>query len=99
MSNEYTEQLKDFEKKVKVCTDDLKNHILYSEKEIEITKDDVKLLKDVVFGNKEIGEKGMREKVDDMHSILIQAKGIKGFFGLIILIGILIITLKGWFVK
>lgn len=99
MNQEHLQQLKKFEQKVMACTDDLKNHIINSEKETEIVKDNVKLLKNVVFGNKEIGEMGIKEKVDDIHNILIQAKGIKGFFGLIILIGILIITLKGWFIR
>jgi len=38
-------------------------------------KDEVKEIRHVLFGNKSQGEMGMVEKVDEMHTILVQARG------------------------
>lgn len=45
------------------------------------TLDKFELYDRILFGEKVTGEKGLNEKVNDMHEILIQAKGIRGFFG------------------
>ena len=54
-----------------------------------------------IFG--EDGEKGMKDKVDDMYDILIQAQGIRSFFGgikgglgIIIVIGAAWTIIKSW---
>ncbi len=58
----------------------------------------------VIFGD-DPNEKGMKEKVDDMHKILISAQniggffnGIKGILGWLILFGAVLVLLKGWFI-
>jgi hypothetical protein len=35
----------------------------------------------VLFGNTEMKEKGMVDKVDEMHKLLVQAQNVGGFFG------------------
>ena len=75
---------------------------LEEEKEIiEILQDDVDLLKDVVFGNEERDEKGMKAKVDEMHEILITVKngrnGIIWFSSLLIAIGAIYLALTNFF--
>lgn len=56
----------------------------------------IQTLEEVVFGNPKIGEKGMKQKVDEMHEILTQLKGIRGFFGIVVLIGATLVALKMW---
>jgi hypothetical protein len=62
-------------------------------------EDHVETLNEVIFGNPKTGEKGMKSKVDEMHEMLIQAKGLRGFLYVIIAIGGAAAILKGWFVK
>lgn len=64
---------------------------------------DVKILQHVVFGNEESHEKGMKEKVDEIHDMLIQAKGLSKFFGgvrgtlgLLLVVGAVITLIKTW---
>lgn len=59
----------------------------------------IQTLEEVVFGNPRIGEKGMKQKVDEMHEILVQFKGLKGFFGGIVLVGAVLVALKTWIFK
>ena len=92
LDSQHTEQLKKFGETVKKCTDDLTSHIIEHDRKID-------KIEEVLFGDREIGEIGMKQKVDEIHGLLIQLKGLKGFFGLVILVGVLIITLKGWLVK
>lgn len=96
MNPEHQEQLKSFYKKVDDCMADLKQHVEDSDSDVKSVASDVLVLKEVVFGNEKTKEKGMKEKVDEMHEILVQLKGIKGLFGIILLIGATIITLKTW---
>lgn len=103
MTPEHEQQLKIYTKKVDDCMSDLKTHIDDEANNIVNMALDVTTLKTVVFGNKELGEKGMKEKVDEMHEILIQARGIggffsgiKGFLGIFIIIATAIIIIKGW---
>lgn len=77
----------------------LEDHLKDGDKIVKDMAVDVKNLKEVVFGNEEIKEKGIKEKVDEMHNILIGLKGVKGLFGLVIMLGIFIATIKGWFFK
>lgn len=57
----------------------------------------------VLFGD-DINEKGMKDKVDEMHSILMSARGVGGFFngikgilGWLLLVGAIVALIKGWF--
>ncbi len=53
----------------------------------------------VLFGNKEIGEMGMKDKVDKMYELLIQSRGVLGFFTGIrgpIMGAIALATFIGW---
>lgn len=59
-------------------------------------RDRIDTLEGVVFGNPKTGEKGMKTKVDEMHDILTQAKGVKGVLYILIAIGGAIAVLKGW---
>lgn len=56
-------------------------------------------LEEVVFGNVRTGEKGMKQKVDEMHEVLIGFKGVKGFFGAVVLIGAVLFAIKAWIFK
>jgi hypothetical protein len=65
--------------------------------------EEVITLNRVIFGDEATGDKGMKEKVDDIHSLLVQAKNIGGFFGGIksligwmLVVGAFILALKGW---
>lgn len=53
-------------------------------------------LEEVVFGNSKTGDKGMKQKVDEMHDILTQFKGVKGLFGMVLLVSSVLIALKMW---
>lgn len=57
----------------------------------------------VIFGDKTIGDKGMKDKVDEMHDILTSAKNLIKFldrFGALLKwiagIGLVIAIIKGW---
>jgi len=64
---------------------------------------DIKML---LFGNPKNKEKGMKEKVDEIHTILTQSKGViaffggvKGILGFIVIIGAAMTLIKGWLLK
>jgi hypothetical protein len=99
MTPEHTKQLEVYTKKVDNCMSDLKTHIDDNDSNVKNMALDVTILKTVVFGNKELGEKGMKEKVDDMHEILMGFRGMKSILGVVILIGLAIATIKGFFIK
>lgn len=61
--------------------------------------EDVTTLKEVVFGNPKTGDKGMKAKVDEMHEMLIQARGLRGFLYILIAVGGAAAVLKGFFMK
>lgn len=61
--------------------------------------EDVETLKEVVFGNPKTGEKGMKAKVDEMHEMLVQARGLRGFLYILIAVGGAAAVLKGFFIK
>lgn len=54
------------------------------------------ILEEVVFGNPKTGDKGMKQKVDEMHDILTQFKGVKGLFGMVLLVSSVLVALKMW---
>lgn len=63
-------------------------------------------LEEVIFGNSKTGEKGMKQKVDEIHDIITQSKGVisffgglKGILGFIIVLGAVITIVKGWLIK
>lgn len=63
------------------------------------------ILMRVIFGDEAIDEKGMKDKVDEMHKLLVQAKNVGGFFGgvkalagWLLVIGALVALFKGWLV-
>lgn len=59
-------------------------------------------IREVFFGNKETGEIGLIQKVNELHELLIQAKGVKSFMGIVILIGAVfgaITVIKGFFIR
>ena len=58
----------------------------------------------VIFGD-DPNDKGMKQKVDEMHDILISARNIGGFFtsvkgvfGWLLILGAFVALIKGWFV-
>ena len=63
------------------------------------------LMMRVIFGDKESGELGMKEKVDDMHKILIASQNVGGFFGKIgvglkwlLVIAAVVGIIRGWWI-
>jgi hypothetical protein len=70
----------------------IEDHIKHEEKERQI-------LWTAVFGDKETQTVGMKEKVDEIHSILTQVKGIKSFLGILILISGALVAIKMWVIK
>ena len=56
-------------------------------------------MREVIFGNNRTGEKGMKQKVDEMHEILTRAKGIPWLLGVLILMGGALAVLKGWLMR
>jgi hypothetical protein len=63
----------------------------------ECTDDRIDTIEEVIFGNPKTGEKGMKEKVDEMHELLLQAQGWKKLGYSILLIAGVLAALKGWF--
>lgn len=62
-------------------------------------QEEVDTLNEVVFGNEKTKTKGIAEKVDEMHTILTQAKGLRGFLYIMIAIGGAVAVLKGFITK
>jgi len=68
---------------------EMKNTLdLHTDRIVEIRK--------TLYGDKEIGVIGMNEKLDSIYEILVQAKGIKGAFNMILLFAAVIAVFKGW---
>ena len=66
-------------------------------------KNEHELMMRVIFGDKELGEIGMKNKVDDMHDILVSIKNVSIFFSgvgsilkWLIIIAAVIGIIKGW---
>ena len=61
------------------------------QKEHDMLKESVKTLSYAMFGNPETGDMGLKSKVDDLHELLVQAKGfgkvVKWIFATVIAIG------------
>lgn len=56
-------------------------------------------MRDVIFGNPRTGTKGVSQKVDEIHEIIVQAKGWKSLGIIIVLIGASFAVLKEWLMK
>lgn len=59
----------------------------------------------VIFGDEATGDVGMKKKVDEIHTLLTQAKNVGGFFNgvgstlkWLLVIGAVIGLIKGWWV-
>ena len=52
-------------------------------------------LHDVIFGNPDHNEVGMKVKLDEIHEMLTQLKGWKALLGILILIGGALMAIKG----
>jgi len=63
---------------------------------LELHSDQLATIKSTLYGNKETGAIGMNDKLDSIYEILIQAKGIKGMFNMILLFAAVIAVFKGW---
>lgn len=57
----------------------------------------------VIFGDDKTGDIGIKKKIDELHTLLTQARNVSGFFGglggtikWIVLIAAVITILKGW---
>lgn len=65
---------------------------------IDLHTDRIEEIRKTLYGDKEIGVIGMNEKLDSIYEILVQAKGIKGMFNMLLLIAAVIAVLKGWII-
>lgn len=74
----------------------LQTHIDTDEHFQQTTIDEIRDIKRVLFGDETTGEKGMKQKQDEMYEILVQAKGFKTLGSTILLIAAVIAVLKGW---
>lgn len=70
----------------------------------EVTRKNIEVLNRVIFGDTETGEIGMKQKLDEVHHLLVQARNVGGFFGglggglkWLLIIGAVIALIKGWF--
>lgn len=61
--------------------------------------DNIRDIKELLYGNPEKGEKGMKQMVEEMHTRFVQANGIMGSMKLILLIGGVIGMLYTFFKK
>ena len=86
---EHKKQMKEFGEKIDSCMKEVRYGIKSQDDKIDT-------LNHVIFGNKETMEKGMKEKVDEMHEILIAFRGIPKILGIIVLVGAALLTVKGW---
>lgn len=103
MSNDRRQIDKDIIQILEKSDKKLSDHIDSDNKIIIEIKDDISVLKRVIFGDDETGEVGMKHKVDEMYSILknIEAfikasSGIGSFIKWILLIGAGITAFKMW---
>lgn len=82
--------------KIDELIDKLNDHMETEGKEIKTINDEIAGLKVTVYGDKNKGVKGMNDKVDEIHTILVQAKGVKWVLHSILLIAAVLAVLKGW---
>ena len=59
-------------------------------------REDIRTLQQVIFGNERTGDKGMKEKVDEMHEIIVAVRGWRALLYILIAIGGAVAVLKGW---
>jgi len=86
--------------------EDFKENVIDHLKGFPIRQRELQEMREVIFGNKQTGEKGMKEKLDTIYEILVQARGvgnffggIKGILGLLIVMGAAVTIIKGWLMK
>lgn len=53
----------------------------------------------VLFGDKTTDDIGMKEKVDDIHKMLVQVNGVGNFLKWIIVVGASLAAIKVWIIK
>lgn len=63
---------------------------------VAVHDDNIAQIRNTLYGNKDIGLVGMSEKLDSIHEILVQAKGLKGLLNGVVLLAAVIAILKGW---
>lgn len=63
---------------------------------LDIHDDHIAQIRNTLYGNKDIGLVGMSEKLDNIHEILVQAKGLKGLLNGVVLLAAVIAIVKGW---
>lgn len=68
------------------------------------SEENIALLNRVIFGDEVTGDIGMKQKIDDVHDLLMKARNVGGFFGGIggglkwlLIIAAVIAVMKGWF--
>lgn len=77
--------------------------IMRTEKSSKAYQEEHELMMRVLFGDKELGEMGMKEQVDAIYAVLMQIKSVNGFFSgigtfikyLLVVAGF-IVVIKGW---
>ncbi len=63
---------------------------------VAVHDDNIAQIRNTLYGNKDIGLVGMSEKLDSIHEILVQAKGLKGLLNGVVLLAAVIAIVKGW---
>lgn len=77
----------------------LDTHIRETDLRFRIGEKNFDKLNRVLFGDKETGEKGMNDKVTDIHQRITQVDGVGTFLKWIIVIGGVLSVLKFWIFK
>lgn len=100
MNEEYRRKTDDEIEKLTKAVEEIKHTHLVDNAEIAKFQSTMTY---VLYGNKENNEIGMKDKVDEIHALLVQAKAVGGFFGGIkslagwlLVIGALVALFKGW---
>lgn len=88
MNHEHTAQCHHIDEQIIALKDELTTN--YGE-----IRSDVMALKKTIYGDDRHDEMGMKEKVDEMHTIITQLKGLKWILGGVILISTTLIAIKG----
>lgn len=68
-------------------------------KKVSQREEEHETLMRVIFGDEATGEKGMKEKVDEIHQMIVQVNGVGSFLKWIIVIGASLAALKLWLIK
>lgn len=68
-------------------------------KKVSQREEEHETLMRVIFGDSTTGEKGMKEKVDEIHQMIVQVNGVGSFLKWIIIIGASLTAVKLWIFK